>query len=47
MGEVTRQLEGRVPGGSFDDAGKAEMLLGYLSREAKEAAEEEGVEIHV
>jgi hypothetical protein len=47
MGEVTRQLEGRVPAGSFDDAGKAEMLLGYLSRESKDAAEEEGVASHV
>ena len=44
MGEVTSQLEGRVPAGSFDDTGKAEMLLGYLSREAKEAEKEEGVE---
>jgi hypothetical protein len=40
MGEVTNQLEGRVPAGSFDDAGKAEMLLGYLSREAKDAPKE-------
>ena len=47
MGEVTRQLEGRVPAGSFDDAGKAEMLLGYLSREAKDVVEEEGMESHV
>lgn len=44
MGEVTSHLEGRLPAGSFDDTGKAEMLLGYLSRETKEAGKEEGVE---
>ena len=47
MGEVTSQLAGRVPVGSFGDAGRAEMLLGYLSRETKDAAEEEGVERNV
>jgi hypothetical protein len=44
MGEVTSQLEGRVPVGSFVDREKAEMLLGYLSRETKDITKDEGAE---
>lgn len=40
MGDVSPQVHGRLPEQGFDDSGKAEMLLGYLSRGGKENKEE-------
>jgi hypothetical protein len=43
MGPVADQLHGNLPAHSFDDEGKAEMLLGYLSRGGEKAlTQEEG-----
>jgi hypothetical protein len=36
LSEVAPQLEGRLPASPLDDAGRAEMLLGYLGRVEKE-----------
>ncbi len=43
MGQICPQLHGNLPEHPFDDEGKAEMLLGYLSRGGeKNLTEEEG-----
>jgi hypothetical protein len=46
MGEAAFQLHGNLPARSFDDQGKAEMLLGYLSRGREESLMEEKEKSH-
>jgi hypothetical protein len=46
MGQIAPQLHGNLPGRPFDDEGKAEMLLGYLSRGGEKSLMEEEGEGH-
>jgi hypothetical protein len=46
MGPVADQLHGNLPEHPFDDEGKAEMLLGYLSRGGEKTLTQEEGESH-